>query len=172
MLCEMTDRSVLPFSGFGSKLGRSLLLFIMTIILGLVAQAGVFAGRAIDSPALIALGWLVYVVAMVMFVLPMYFSYFFLVDRDLPAIDALTQAYNAFKDQKTAVVTLSVASGLVAMSGVLALGIGLLVSMPVSYLMWASAYRQVVGSPGALGDAEGPERPAVAADFVDGPGPE
>ncbi|MCA9002830.1 MAG: hypothetical protein KDB61_12980, partial [Planctomycetes bacterium] len=44
-------------------------------------------------------------------------------------------------------VLLAFVSGLVSMAGVLALVVGLLVSIPVSYLMWISAYRQAVGKP-------------------------
>lgn len=138
------------FSGFrsyGAALGSVLLLGVCIIAMYIPAYAVIGIGAVLESSAVAGIGNLLALVVAFGVILRFYFAIFFIVDQQMGAIDALKASWNATQEQKLSVLLLALLSGVIAAAGLLALGIGMLVSIPVSYMMFASAYRQMVGTP-------------------------
>jgi hypothetical protein len=133
------------FSKYGATLGRMLLLMVVLILLGLVSESLIFIGSWLQSSVLSLIGSLVYLACVVFVILPTSFAFFFAVDRDLPALDALNASWRITRGKLLKLVGLGLLAGLIAVSGILALGVGVVFTMTMSYAMFASAYRQMTG---------------------------
>lgn len=73
------------------------------------------------------------------------FSVFFIVDRNLGAVDAIKASIEATRGQWFTVFGLMVLAFVVQLAGYLALLIGVIPASQIAYLMFASAYRQLAG---------------------------
>lgn len=141
----------LGFRDYGERLMPSLILGACLAVLGLigssVATFGEFTGSFFLTIAgnLISFGWNVLVMSRLSF------AFLFLVDRDMPAIDALKASWQLTGPIWGRMILLSILATVVALAGMLAILIGVLISIPVSYLMIVSAYRQAAGRPEAVG---------------------
>ncbi|MET0792795.1 MAG: hypothetical protein ABW061_14845 [Polyangiaceae bacterium] len=133
------------FSNYWNVLGRALLLTVIYIGLTLVSESLVFVGQFLKSTPLIVVGYVIYIGFFCGVLTRLYFAFFFIVDRDLPAMAALSASWRATEGKALKLVGLALLSGLIAASGVLGLCVGALFTIPMSYAMYASAYRQVVG---------------------------
>jgi len=133
------------FSKFGATLGRMFLLMLVLILLGLVSESLMFIGSWLHSSAVSLIGSLVYLASVVFVILPTSFAFFFAVDRDLSAMDALNASWRITRGKQVKLLGLTLVSGLIGVSGLLALGVGVIFTMTVSYAMYASAYRQMAG---------------------------
>jgi hypothetical protein len=137
------------FSGFkeyGKALGRMLLLGILLFLISLPGSiVSIYADiQGGDNVNLILIGMaisLAYSVVMVR----LYFAPYFAVEGDRNAVGALQAAWSSTSGLWLRVIGLTILSALVAMSGVILLGVGMLFTVPLSYLMMISAYRQMVG---------------------------
>jgi uncharacterized membrane protein len=109
------------------------------------AESLVFVGQFMQSRALIAVGWLVYLALLVGVLVRWYFAFFLIVDRDLSVFGALSASWRMTEGKAWKTVGLTLLATLVAMSGILACGVGVIFTVMLSYLMFASAYRQMAG---------------------------
>ncbi|MDR3664190.1 MAG: hypothetical protein P4L86_28045, partial [Mycobacterium sp.] len=94
---------------------------------------------------LVGIGYVLCVLPGLIVALFAMFSHVALVDRNLPAIDALKASFEIVKANIGQVILVWLVAGLVAMAGVLACGVGVLVSAPVASLMIVYAYRRLSG---------------------------
>lgn len=133
------------FNGYVKWLGRTLLLTLILVILSLPGSALQLYATFNEDPSLILVGALVSIVWSVVVTLRFMFVNFYAVDRDLPAIEALRASWSATGPLWLKVLLLSLVSGVVAMSGIILLGIGIFFTGPLAALMLASAYRQIAG---------------------------
>jgi hypothetical protein len=131
------------FSSYGKVLGRTLLFVLIWILTTLASESLVFVGQAMHSTPVIVFGYLVYLVLFVLVLSRFYFALFFLVDRDMTVVEALSAAWQVTRGKSLKLFALMMVSALVAMSGAIGLLIGLLFTVPMSYAMYTSAYRQL-----------------------------
>lgn len=139
------------FSGFNDykkKLAPSLVLGLCLFGLGLLGNSVSFVGSLTGSFFLEWIGSLVSLAFSVLIMSRLSFAFLFLVDQELPAIDALKASWGITGPVWGRMILLSIVAGIIGMLGVFALGVGLLISFPVSYMMIVSAYRQAAGRPG------------------------
>jgi uncharacterized membrane protein len=141
------------FKNYLTVLGRTLLLTVISLVLAILSESLMFVGQYMESLPITIVGWFVYL-AFAIGVLPrLFFGFFLVVDRDMGALDALAGSWNMTRGKVLKLVGLAVLSSLVGMAGAFACGIGMVWTMTMSWVMYASAYRQMIGPP---------LRPAVA----------
>jgi len=133
------------FSNYWTVLGRMLLSMVIYIGLALLSESLVFVGQFMKSTPLIVVGYVIYMAFFILVLSRFYFTLFFVVDRDMPAIEALSASWRATEGKALKMFGLAMVAGLVGISGVIGLCVGVLFTMPMSYVMYASAYRQVAG---------------------------
>lgn len=131
------------FSQYGKALGRTLLLTVIWIGMTLASESLVFVGQAMESTPVILVGYVVYLAIFALFLARLYFAYFFMVDRDMGALESLGAAWEVTRGKGLKCFALVFASGLIGASGILGLCVGLLFTIPMSYAMLTSAYRQL-----------------------------
>jgi len=132
------------FSNYGTVLGRMLLLTLSTVLVGLVSESVMLVGMYLESDAATLIGSLIYLVSTVFVLLPLSFSYFFVVDQGMTATAALSASWRVTRGKLGKLVGLTLVVLLISWAGVLALLIGVVFTMTVGYAMFASAYRQMV----------------------------
>jgi hypothetical protein len=133
------------FSNYWTALGRTLLVTVAYIGLALLSESLVFVGQYLKSTPLTVVGYVIYVLFFGLVLSRFYFALFFVVDRDMPAMAAMSASWRTTQGKALKMVALALVAGLVAMSGVIGLLVGVLFTLPMSYVMYASAYRQVAG---------------------------
>jgi uncharacterized membrane protein len=133
------------FKNYLSSLGRMLLLTLIILGLTVLAESLVFVGQFMKSTPIMIVGWLIYISFVIGVLLRLYFSFLLVVDKDMGAIDALGASWRMTQGKTLKLVGLAFLSTLVAMSGVIACGIGMIWTMTMAYIMYASAYRQIAG---------------------------
>lgn len=133
------------FRNYGSALGP--MLMVGLVFLGLAVPVYALFGLSIylEMPALSWLGQLVYVVVVFGVSPRLYFAPFFIVDQGMGGIDAVRAAWEATADQKLIAFALILVASIIGMAGMIALFIGLLFTMPLCYLIYTHAYRQLAG---------------------------
>jgi len=133
------------FSNYWTVLGRMLLVTLIYVGLVLVSESLVFVGQFMKSTPLIVVGYVIYLTFFALVLSRLYFAFFFVVDRDMPAVEALSVSWRATQGKPLKMFALAILAGLVGMSGLIGLCVGVLFTVPMSYVMYASAYRQVAG---------------------------
>jgi uncharacterized membrane protein len=133
------------FSNYWTALGRMLLVTVIYVGLVLLSESLVFVGQFMKSTPLIAVGYVIYLTFFALVLSRLYFTFFFVVDRDMSAIEALSASWRATEGKTLKMFGLAMVAGLVGISGVIGLCVGVLFTMPMSYVMYASAFRQVTG---------------------------
>ena len=131
--CQFSDL----FSGFA--------LLMMVIFIG--AASIQYIGRFIESESLIMIGGLFEIVFQLVIGVRLYWAGYFLVDRDLTATEAIKASWEASRGNWLKLFLLSLMMAVVTFLGMLALGVGLLVAIPMTYMMFVSSYRQCAGTP-------------------------
>ena len=135
------------FSRYAAVLGSVLGAGLAFVALNVVFQSIQIFGAATDSTMLILLGYVV-VLAFGIFVSPrLMLCFFYLVERDMGGIEALQAAWAATDRAKWKFAVMVLLSYAIVLVGALALLIGLIPATAITYLMWASAYRQIEGRP-------------------------
>lgn len=132
------------FSNYGLALGPMLMVMVVGFALGLPGQILNIVGTLTEQPLIANLGTLVSLVIGFTVSYRLYFAPFFVVDQDMSGLDAIRASWVATKDQKLNTLGFVIVAGIVAIAGLFAMCIGGLVSFNVAYLMYASAYRQIV----------------------------
>ena len=133
------------FSNYGAVLGRMLLVTLIYVGLVLLSESLVFVGQFMKSTPLIVVGYVIYLTFFALVLSRLYFAFFFVVDRDMPAVEALSASWRATEGKTLKMFSLAILAGLISMSGLIGLCVGVLFTVPMSYVMYASAYRQVAG---------------------------
>jgi uncharacterized membrane protein len=93
----------------------------------------------------IVIGFLLLIVPGVIFTLMFMFATFIVVDRELGPIEAMKESKRLAHGHKWALLGFVLVLALINLLGVLALGVGLLVSIPVSSLAFVHTYRVLCG---------------------------
>ena len=137
------------FRSYGSALVSGLLLFVVMYVISLVGQSVQLAGQLSGSEFLVGIGLLVNLAWTFAVMLRLYFAPLLWVDRDMSPIEAIQTSWEVTRGQTLKLIGLAIASFLVLVVGFIALIVGVIPAMNVSYLAWVSAYRQVVGGPAA-----------------------
>jgi uncharacterized membrane protein len=118
----------------------SLLMFVVNVLT--VFLVGLLASV---SPALGLVGSLVLALPAVILGLFALFATVAIIDRNLSAVDGLKESFRITKANFGQVLVLWLASAAILFLGVLFCGVGLLVAIPVSYLLLVYAYRKFTG---------------------------
>lgn len=135
------------FSRFGRVFAPMLALTVVIFALTLAAQSIQIVGLFAESDLLYAVGYLISLAFGLLVTPRLIFTYFYLVDRDLSATEALSRAWSETSAPKWKVVLLFILSQIIIMVGFLALLVGAIPASVMSYLMFVSAYRQISGRP-------------------------
>lgn len=131
------------FKQYGKVLGRMLLFILAFILLSVITQSVSIIGTVMQEPSLMTVGSIINLIASI-FLLRFYFAIFFMIEKDMPALEALSTSWQCTKGKTLKVILLGLAGIPIMLGGALALGIGVFPAMLIIYLMWASAYRQMV----------------------------
>jgi hypothetical protein len=135
------------FSRYGEALVGMLAVAAVIILVSVLGQSVTWVGSALGSGFLTFIGYLVNFAVGVAVTSRLQFAAFLVVDRRMPAGEALRKAWDMTQPLVWKVVGLTLASYAVVLAGFVALIVGLIPASVVSYLMVVSAYRQMVGGP-------------------------
>ena len=104
-----------------------------------------FLGASILLVLAIAIGFVLLIVPGVIFALMFMFTMFIVIDRELGPIEAMKESHRITRGHKWNLLGFTLVLVLINLLGVLALLVGLLVSIPVSSLAFAHVYRLLAG---------------------------
>ena len=133
------------FSSYGVALVNMGVLIIAYMLLSAIGGSVSAVGEQIDSAALVTLGFLFNMFWSFGVVVRLNFAPMFLVDREMGAIESLQTSWESTRGQTFKLIGLVVAGFVVTVVGLAAFVIGLIPASVMVYLMWTSAYRQMVG---------------------------
>lgn len=143
------------FRSFGAALGSMLLLGLAMSLFFVPFVALMGAAEALGSWVL-NLASLVAFLAATFVLVRFQLAPLYVVDQELGALEGLSASWEATGAQWGMSTLLSLVSSVVLFLGLFALGVGLLVTAPLAFLMSVSAYRQIAGRPrGAVEDRRG-----------------
>jgi uncharacterized membrane protein len=108
-----------------------------------------YLGASILLGLAVAIGFVLLIVPGVIFALMFLFTTFIVIDYELGPIEAMTESNRITRGHKWQLLGFGIVLTLINLLGVLALVVGLLVSIPVSTLAFAHAYRVLSGRAGA-----------------------
>jgi uncharacterized membrane protein len=112
-----------------------------------------YLGTSILLALAVAIGFVLLIVPGIIFGLMFMFATFIVIDRELGPIDALSESHRITRGYKWPLFGFVLLLLLINVLGVLALIVGLLVSIPVSTLAFVHAYRALGGKPGTTAPA-------------------
>lgn len=162
---------ILSLISDSDSLGVSLLGSILTFIVSLVFQAfiirgallevdghkpeigdffklhnfGAFVVAAILVGIAVSIGTVLLIIPGLVIGFFTYWTFNFVVDRNMTAIDAIKSSFNAIKSDGGNLFLLAVLNVLILIAGTIALVVGLLVAMPIATLASMVAYRAITG---------------------------
>lgn len=124
-------------------------VFLFGLVLGGVVFVIEFAGilLAIFVPVL---GWIAYAVLKVfssILTFVLMFSILLIVDRKMPFMDACKTSINLIKGNPWGLLGFSLLTTIIAMSGIILCGIGVLFTAPIAWTTMATAYRSISQEP-------------------------
>lgn len=140
------------FAGFSTYASALLAMggwYLGTLLIGFIGQGIQMLLAASGSELVTGLGVVANMAWTVGVLSRLYFGPFFIVDQAMGPLQGIQASWDATSEQKLRTAGLLVISMAVGMLGVLALLVGALVTMNMFFLMWASAYRQMVPDPAA-----------------------
>ncbi len=132
------------FSYYGKVMGSTLLVVLAFVLMTLLGESVVLVGGFMKSTPVTLIGYLIYFAFFVFVLSRFYFALFFLVDKGMSATEALSASWNACQGKGLKMAGLVLVASLIGGAGILGLCVGVLFTLPMSYAMYASAYRQVV----------------------------
>lgn len=154
-----------------NSIGIAALGTLLTLIVGFVFQAFMIRGALLEVDGhkpeigdffkLHNFGWFVVAgiivgiavsLGMILLILPglaiaffTYWTYIFVVDRNMTAMDAIKSSFNAIKSDGGNLFLLAILNVLIVLAGFIALFVGLLIAIPVATLASVVAYRAITG---------------------------
>lgn len=135
------------FKKYGEVLVKMLVLIVLMTLLGLVGSLVQYVGMFAESDALTLIGMLISWAWSLTVMIRFYWAPLFMVDQDMDGVAALKASWEASKGNWLLLIALSILTTILFFAGMLALLVGLVIAIPMGYLMYVSAYRQVVGGP-------------------------
>ena len=144
------------FQRYGQALGAMLMLFLVFFATALPTYVLSGLGIYLESMALSMLSNVVSLVLTFTVTLRLYFAPFFIVDQGMGGWDAVKASWAATGEQKLMTFLLMLLAAIIGMLGLFALLIGMIFTIPLSYMIYASCYRQMVGGPQPSADAYAP----------------
>lgn len=143
------DPSINDLFSQGSKLlktiGAGLLMYLVIFVVMIPGSIilVILGGFGEDGPSGIGLfiGALAIYIPIIFIAVRLSFFITCIVDQNCGAVDSLKQSWAMTKNNFWVIVGLGIIAALINMAGMLALIIGLIVTLPVTYLMYLSAYR-------------------------------
>lgn len=143
---EGRGRVVDAFSGFSifREAWPPFALFLLLIfLLGLPANIVQQLASSFESPLIRYLGHVMQVALTFFVTVRLYFAPFFIVDQSLNFRDAVVASWHATGRQRGQTALLALVTGIIALTGFMGVGIGLLFTMPLGYAVWTAAYREM-----------------------------
>ncbi len=136
------------FERFWRRLAKIALIYLVALIVSLPGSLPQALAQGSERRWLVALTWVWLLVWSAAVSTRFSLAFYFVVDRELPVLDALRSSWAWTRGNVLRFVGLfAVALGLV-LAGLLVFGIGLIPAALVIFQMWPSAFRQIVGRPG------------------------
>lgn len=135
------------FSVYGQALGAMLGLLMIIVFVSMVGQSVQLYGQLAEDETFLMAGLAINLVFSLLVVPRVSLAYFYVVDQGCGPVEAVQSAWAATSEAKLQIVLLILVSYLIIFAGILALGIGFFPASMMTYLMWASAYRQFAGAP-------------------------
>ncbi|MEN9407568.1 MAG: hypothetical protein RLZZ455_784 [Candidatus Parcubacteria bacterium] len=105
-----------------------------------------FVVASILYALIVGIGFILLIVPGVIFGIKYHFYSYLIVDKNMGPLEALKKSGDITKGSKWQLFLLGLACGLVNLVGLLALGIGLFITIPVTMLAYAHVYRKLLGS--------------------------
>lgn len=136
------------FERFGVRLVRLIAAWLAILIVSLPGSIPQVLTQSSDRVEIVLLGGLWSWLWSFGIPLRLTLAFYFLVDRDLPALDALRRSWEWTRGNWLKLIGLTMVDFGLMLAGVLALGVGVFVAAPVAALTYPSAYRQIVGRVG------------------------
>jgi uncharacterized membrane protein len=133
------------FSDYGRALVTMLVLFTLQSLIGALGQSLSTIGQAAEMPLLAMVGAIVNLAWTFLVTARLVFAWFFAVDQGMGPVESLQASWDATSLQKANCAALIVMAIAIVMVGLLALIVGVIPAVMITYLMQVSAYRQMVG---------------------------
>jgi uncharacterized membrane protein len=133
------------FSDYGRALVTMLVLFILQSLIGALGQSLSTIGQAAEMPMLAMVGGVVNLLWTFLVTARLVFAWFYAVDQGMGPVESLQASWDATSLQKANCAALIVMAIAIVMVGLLALIVGVIPAVMITYLMQVSAYRQMVG---------------------------
>lgn len=133
------------FSDYGRALVTMLVLFLLQSLIGALGQSLSTIGQAAEMPMLAMVGAVVNLAWTFLVTARLVFAWFYAVDQGMGPVESLQASWDATSLQKANCAALIVMAIAIVMVGLLALIVGVIPAMMITYLMQVSAYRQMVG---------------------------
>jgi len=134
------------FSQYGTALVGFLVVGLVTFLISLLGQSVEIAGGATGSAGVSLIGLLINLAVAIVIVPRLYFAYFYVVDRGMAPMESIRRSWDVTGPIKWKIVGLLLLSVVVVLVGLIALVVGVIPASVITYLMWASAFRQLAGS--------------------------
>jgi hypothetical protein len=136
------------FSGFSiytTALVGILVCLLVLLLVGIAGQSVQLAGDFTDNSALSLIGVPINLAVSFLVSPRLTFSYFYVVDRGLPPVEALRRAWEDTGPVMWKLAVMVLLGFVILAAGTLLLLVGILPAAAIVTLMWVSAYRQLVG---------------------------
>lgn len=152
------------FSPYWHRLGSMLGFMLMSVLIGLIGAApmyagifiGMFSGSGEPNFALLGIGYLFFFVWTGMVAIRFYFAPFFIVEQGLGAVEGMKASWNITGNQRVMTLAWYLVSSMLPTIGAFAFLIGMLPGIWMLATMWAVGFRQLTGG------ARAPVKPASA----------
>ena len=105
-----------------------------------------FVVASILYALIVGIGFILLIIPGVIFGIKYHFYSYLIVDKNMGPLEALKKSGDITKGSKWQLFLLGFACGLVNLVGLLALGIGLFITIPVTMLAYAHVYRKLLGT--------------------------
>lgn len=106
---------------------------------------GWFVLAAVIVGVLTTIGLFLFVIPGVVIAFFLYWTFNFVIDRNMTAMDAIKSSFNAIKSDGGNLFLLAILNSLILLAGLLVLLVGLLVAAPLAMLASVVAYRAITG---------------------------
>jgi uncharacterized membrane protein len=131
------------FNDYGRVLGTMLSLLILVVLLVLAGLSVLILGMLSGSAFLQSLGNMVNLVWSLTVMSRLTFVWYYAVDQEMGAVDAIQASWTATAEQKMTCALITIVSTIIVTIGGLLFILGAIPALTLVYLLQASAYRQL-----------------------------